>query len=58
MFMKLFLTKFCLIIFIIFFLNDSYANNFNASYNVSTKGIKIGNFNWVFLEATMWDELS
>lgn len=46
MFMKLFLTKFCLIIFIIFFLNNSYANNFNASYNVSTKGIKIGNFNW------------
>ena len=46
MFMKLFLTKFCLIIFLIFFIKNSYANNFNVNYNVSTKGIKIGNFDW------------
>ena len=46
MFMKLFLTKLYLIIFLILFLNNSYANNFSVDYEVSTTGIKIGNFNW------------
>ncbi len=35
-----------LIFFIIFVINTSYANNFSAEYNVSTTGIKIGNFSW------------
>jgi len=43
-------TRFCLnkflVFFIIFVINTSYANNFSAEYNVSTTGIKIGNFSW------------
>mgnify|MGYP001997920482 CR=1 FL=1 len=35
-----------LVFFIIFVINTSYANNFSAEYNVSTTGIKIGNFSW------------
>ncbi len=35
-----------LIFFVIFVVNISYANNFNAEYKVSTTGIKIGNFSW------------
>ncbi len=31
---------------VIFVINTSYANNFNAEYKVSTTGIKIGYFNW------------
>ncbi len=35
-----------IVIFIIFVINTSYANNFSAEYKVSTTGIKIGNFSW------------
>ncbi len=35
-----------LVFFILFVVNSSYANNFIAEYNVSTTGIKIGNFSW------------
>ena len=45
MFTRLCLNKF-LVFFIIFVINTSYANNFSAEYNVSTTGIKIGNFSW------------
>ena len=43
--MKLFLNKF-LLIFILFFINTSYANSFSVEYKVSTAGIKIGYFIW------------
>ena len=43
--MKLYLNNF-LAIFVIFFFNISYANNFITEYKVSTAGIKIGYFNW------------
>jgi len=43
--MRLCLNKF-LAFFVIFVVNTSYANNFSAEYNVSTTGIKIGNFSW------------
>ena len=43
--MRLFLNK-SLLVFLVFFFNTSYANNFSAEYNVSTSGIKIGKFSW------------
>ena len=45
MFTRLCLSKF-LVFFIIFVVNTSYANNFNAKYKVSATGIKIGSFSW------------
>jgi len=43
--MRLYLNKF-LILLVLLFMNTSYANNFNVEYKVSTKGIKIGYFDW------------
>ena len=43
--MKLYLIKIFILFQIIFF-NNSYANDFNAKYKVSTSGIKIGHFDW------------
>ena len=43
--MRLYLNR-VLIIVLIFFFNISHANNFSVEYKVSTKGIKIGYFNW------------
>ena len=45
MFMRLYLNK-LLVLFVIFVVNVSYANNFNAEYKVSATGIKIGHFSW------------
>ena len=43
-------TRLCLnkifFIFIVSFINISYANSFDVRYNVSTSGIKIGYFSW------------
>ncbi len=35
-----------IVFFVIFLVNTSYANNFNAEYKVSTTGIKIGHLSW------------
>ena len=43
--MKLYLNKF-LLLFVLFFINSSYANSFNVEYKVSITGIKIGYFDW------------
>ena len=44
--MKLHLTK-LVSIYIFLFFNTSLANDFEVNYNVSTSGIKIGEFNWL-----------
>ena len=43
--MKLYLIK-LIIIYAFLFFNTSLANDFKVNYNVSTSGIKIGEFNW------------
>ena len=43
--MKLYLIK-LIIIYAFLFFNTSLASDFEVNYNVSTSGIKIGEFNW------------
>ena len=43
--MKLYLIK-LIIIYAFLFFNTSLANDFKVNYNVSTSGVKIGEFNW------------
>ena len=43
--MRLYLSKLVTLLVVVFF-NSVYAQSFNTSYEVSSSGIKMGNFNW------------